>query len=73
VEASWPPEQDVDHGPPFWADIGHVAVFAQVPREDRFPRCIADVVKAELTKSQGEGAILGRFAAGLLARVGWRA
>jgi hypothetical protein len=37
-----------------------------------YPRCTAEVVAAGLARPQRERSIIGRFAAGQLAKAGWR-
>jgi hypothetical protein len=65
-------EGEFDFSRPFLVDIGRAAVIAEYLREFGYPRCTAEVVTEELAKPERERSSVGRFAADLLQRAGWR-
>ena len=65
-----PGAEDFDYRQPFEVDIGRAAVIAEALREHGYAHCTADVVTAELAKSESERGMVGRFAADALEQAG---
>ena len=68
----WPAWAGFLYGRPLLAALGRAVVIAEELRECGYPRCVADVVAAQLARPQDRHGIIGRFAVGLLAGAGRR-
>jgi hypothetical protein len=66
------PEERFDYGQPFGVDLGRAAVIAEALRDCGYPACTAEVVTAALGRPGDERRSIGRFAADVLDRHGWR-
>ena len=65
-----PGAEDFDYRQPFEVEIGRAAVIAEALREHGYAHCTADVVTAELAKSESERGRVERFAATRWSRPG---
>lgn len=65
-----PPGQDFPYGLPLVTDIGPATAIEKAQRAPRRPLCV--VGAAELARPHANGHVIGRLAAGLVARARWR-